>query len=54
MLLYLIFKKFEAKNALTKFLKYKFVNQVYENVSMIFYSIITVVVFQASATLTST
>jgi uncharacterized Tic20 family protein len=47
-------RNFEANNFFTIFLKTKIVDQVYVNISMIFYSIVTVIAFTASASLSNT
>lgn len=52
-LLYFMFLKFKPKNMVTKFIRTKFVNRVYMNISMNFYSLVTVIAFTASAALSS-
>jgi hypothetical protein len=53
-ILFRLFRNFEANNFMTIFLKTRIVDQVYVNISMIFYSIVTVIAFTASASLSNT
>lgn len=52
-LLYLMFSKLKSKYSVFKFIKGRLVDRVYENISMNFYSIITVIAFTAAATLST-